>query len=154
MDTAWILPGWDTACLHLCVQGSVPEKTALRLWWWAENRCAWSTLVLLVPYLKLWPWPDGFWGLLYGDRCGVVVSSDCGVYLTFQHGPFGYAKTSKGWFGSLWKLPESIISPFATYESSLSLLLPLLTSSSSSSALEKPLHWATVWNPLGVVTSS
>lgn len=67
MDRAWTLPALDAACLHLCVQGSVPEVSALRLWWWAENRCAWSALVLLLPSLEeLWPRPDGFTVTLVG----------------------------------------------------------------------------------------
>lgn len=46
------------------------------------------------------------------------------------------------------KFPESVICTFVTRETSLSLLLPLLTSSSSLSTEEKLLCWAMVCNPL------
>lgn len=55
----------------------------------AENKCAWSVLVLLLPYLKLWPQPAG----LYGDPGG-VVSTDCHISVTSQHGASGNIKVS------------------------------------------------------------
>lgn len=146
---AWILPAIDAACLYLCIQGSVLKDAVLQQWWQAENKYARSVLVLLF---LTWSSEPGLLGFALWWPWWVVVSTACHGFLAPQH-----FWTHWSFFRLLRKFVETsrerylnICYPWEgfAFASSLShFLLPLL-----SSALEKPLHWATACSLLRVVT--